>query len=854
MDELELSSSLWVRVRLAWDLIVSALRLRVRPVRRLGWLLGRDERGGVMTSAWHDVRLAARGLARTRGFTAVVVITLALGAGLNTALFSVVNAVLLRPLSYPDAQELVYVQAGQSAHDLDDVLLSGGDLRDLRSSVTAFEAVEGVAFIRQNLSGGGLPRQAEVGWVSPGFLAMLGAEPVVGRVHAPDDPPGTVVLGHATWADAFGSGPGVVGQSIQLDGRPHVIVGVLPSDFELHMPARGGVAPRVDVWKNPDSFWQNGDIWNAQGPEFGLLQVVGRLRTGASVADAQEQVNAVVVDLRAKDVRYEEAGLQATIHSLRDRVVDDVRATLMLLFGAVAVVLLIACANVANLMMVRAQGRRRELAVRMALGSPRGRVGRFLILESFVLAVVGAGAGLGIAWAFIQVVPRFAPADMPRLDGLGLDGSVLAYTMVAAVLTTLLVGLAPAWSALKTDPAAELGNARASGSGGARFRNVLVVAQVALSLILLVGAGLLTSSLAHLQNVEPGFEAADLFTFGVSIPGSQYEWPAEADRFYRDVESRVAALPGVESAGIIWPMPLGGSWSGDHEIMDGEPKPLGVVPYRLASEAYFPTAGIPLMEGRLFREGDQRFVVVVSATVAERAWPGRSPLGQTLRANPWGRGMEDFDVIGVVGDIRDVDLRSPSEGALYFDTRGWSWVDWEVHVVARSARTGETLLPEIREAVAGLDSEVPVAHPQAMEDLLAAQTASARFVLALLGVFALVAGTLAVVGLYGVVSYTVGLRRREIGIRMALGSAQATIEGMVVRRGLLLASVGVAIGVVGAVLSADLLEAMLFEVRGTDPLTIAAVAAGLGVAAALASWLPARRAGRTDPAEVLKAE
>ncbi len=793
-----------------------------------------------MKSAWHDVRLAARGLARTRGFTAVVVLTLALGAGLNTALFSVVNAVLLRPLSYPDAHELVYVQASQSAHELDDVLLSGGDLRELRSSVTAFEAVEGVAFIRQNLSGGGLPRQAEVGWVSPGFLEMLGAKPVVGRVHSPDDPPGTVVLGHATWADAFGSDPGVVGRSIQLDGRPHVIVGVMPADFELHLPARGGATPRVDLWKNPDSFWQNGDIWNAQGPEFGLLQVLGRLRTGATVADAQAQVNAVVSDLRAKDSRYEEAGFQATLHSLRDRVVDDVRATLMLLLGAVAVVLLIACANVANLMMVRAQARRRELAVRMALGSPRGRVGRFLILESFVLAVVGAAAGLGIAWAFIQVVPRLAPAEMPRLDGVGLDGSVLAYTMVAAVLTTLLVGLAPAWSALRTDPASELGNARASGRGGARFRNVLVVAQVALSLVLLVGAGLLTSSLAHLQNVEPGFEAADLFTFGVSIPGSQYEWPAEADRFYR--------------AGIIWPMPLGGSWSGDHEIVEGDPKPLGVVPYRLASEAYFPTAGIPLMEGRLFRDGDERFVVVVSAMVAERAWPGRSPLGRMLRANPWGGGMENFAVIGVVGDIRDVDLRSPSEGALYFDTRGWSWVDWEVHVVARSERPGLTLLPEIREAVAGLDAEVPVAHPQAMEELLAAQTASARFVLALLGVFALVAGTLAVVGLYGVVSYTVGLRRREIGIRMALGSAQTTIEGMVVRRGLLLASVGVVVGVVGAILSADVLEAMLFEVQATDPLTIAVVAAGLGVAAALASWLPARRAGRTDPVEALKAE
>jgi len=585
-----------------------------------------------------------------------------------------------------------------------------------------------------------------------------------------------------------------------------------------------------------------------------MLRLVGRRRAGASVADAQARVDAVMDQLHAEDERYARMGFRLTVLDLKEQVVAEVRPLLHLLLGAVGLVLLIACANVANLVLVRTRSRRRELAVRVALGSPRARLGRSLLLETLFLALGAAGVGLLLVVGFLEAVPLLAPGELPRVDAIGLDGRVLGFSVAAALVATFLVGLAPAALAVGTDPARELGNGRDGGGGGHRFRDGLVVAQVALSLVLLAGAGLLTSSLVRLQRVEPGFEPEGLFTFAVSIPGARYGWPEEAGRFYRQVEDAVAELPGVESAGVVWPMPFGGRWDTEVDVLQAEPRSLGIVPYKLATEDFFATAGVPLLEGRLFRAGDPRGVAVVSRSVAERAFPVGTAVGRTIRANPWGQGMTEFEVIGVVGDIRDAALRSEPDGAVYFDVRGWSWVDWEVHVLARTEVAAGALVPALREAVAELDPTVPVARPQPMVEGMAAQTASTRFALFLLGGLALAAGLLAVVGLYAVVSYVVGMRRREFGIRLALGAGRGAIQGMVLGRGLRLAAVGVALGVGGALLLGDLLEALLFGVTPRDPLTLVLVGLLMTASAALASWLPARRASASDPREILQAE
>lgn len=847
--ELGRGAGLARRTAMAADLARGGVRMRMR-----GWREATRTGEGWTMGLANDVRAAVRGLMQAPGLALVVVTTLALGIGLNTAVFSVVDGVLLRPLDHAAEGRLVYVQAARDAEENADALISGGDWTVLRERMDALSALEAIGSIRQTLTGAGLPRQVEVGWVSPGFLPMLGVRPALGRLFRPDDPPGTAVLSHTLWQEHLGADPDVVGRTVGLDGFRYTVVGVLPATFRLELPTRGGPLPDIDIWKNPDTYWQNGDIWNERGAGFGMLRMVGVLAPDAPLAAAQAQADGAVAVLAAQDTEYETTGFRVTVHDLRERLVADVRPTLLLLMGAVGFVLLIACANAANLLLVRGHGRVREVAVRVALGGSRWRIARLLLAESLVLAVAGSALGLGVAAAMVGVMPWFAPGDIPRLDSVALDPRAVAFAVLAALGTTFVVGLAPVLHAARTEPAAALGNARAGAGSGGRLRDGLVVVQVALSLVLLVGAGLMVSSLARVSRVDPGFDADGLFTFAVSIPSTDYDWPDEAGRYYRDVQERVAALPGVEAAGVVWPMPFGGGWGGDWQVGGDGGRSLGVVPYYLATEEYFPTAGVPLEAGRLFREGDPREVVVISEEAAGRAFPGESALGRRVRANPWGGQAVDFEVIGVVGDVRQSDPREPTRGGLYFDARTWSWVDWEVHVLARTAVPAGTLVPALRQAVAELDASVPLARPEAMEARVAEATATARFVLSLLGVFAVAAALLAVVGLYGVVSYTVGQRRRELGIRLALGSARRGIEGMVVRRGVFMAGLGVLLGTGAALLLGGILEAWLFEVRPGDPLTLVGAAAAMATAAALASWVPARRAARTDPVEVLKAE
>ena len=829
-------------VRCAFDLVGGAVRLRLRPVD-----------GAVGTGLLRDLRQSARSLFAQPLVLAVVVLTLGVGVGLNTALFSVVNAVLLRPLDFASPDRLALVTANVDMGEVTRTHFTGGDLPDLRS-VEAFADVEGAAFIQQNLSGAGHPRQVGVGWTSGGLFQLLGVDAALGRTYRPDDPMGTVVLDHDFWQSHFGGDASVLGSTVRLDGHPHTIVGVLPPGFRLELPRLG--RGDVSLWKNPDDFWQNGPLWTAQGPDFGgIVEVVGRLRAGAGLEDADAGRAAVGADWRSRWSAWEERDLKLDAELLRDEVVGDVRTPLLLLMAAVGAVLLIACANVMGILLVRTVRRRREVALRVALGASRGRIVRWLLGESLIFSLLGGTAGLVLAVAGIEAFNRWAPA-MPRGGDVGLDARVFGFALVLSLACTVLVGLLPALGASRVGGVTALAGRRTTTATGGVLRSGLVVAQIALSLVLLVGAGLLGSTLSRLAAVDPGFESEGLVTFDVSLPGARYDWPEGTNRFLTDLEDRIGALPGVEAVGVGWPMPLSGSrWSSVYQVpgsaLDAQ-DPLA--DYRVVTPGFFEALGVPFVEGRTFETSDPRRSVIVGRRIAEAAWPEGGWLGREVLANPWGGGDSTFVVVGVVEEVRSTRLRDEPIGALYFDARGWSWADWEFDVLVRTERTDSDIVPELREVVAAMDPEVPLANEARMDDLVTAQLESSRAALALMGLFSAVAGLLAFLGLYGVVAYTVKLRTRELGIRIALGAARSGAVRPILAHGLRLTLGGVALGLASAFLLSGLLRSWLFGVEPTDPSTYVLAAVGLGLLSMLAAWLPARHAARLEPMEVLRTE
>ena len=844
------------RMSASVDLIRSALRLRARPPAPGRDVRTRMERGdGWMMTIFSGLRPAARSLYRTPGFSALVLTTLAVGIGMTTALFTVVDHILLRPLVYPDADRLVYVTQGLEAQQVDHMPFSGMLVDQVRENVAQFEAVEAVAFLRQNLTGASLPAQVQIGWSSPGFLSVLGPEIVRGRLMTEDDPEGTVVLSHALWQTQFGGDPEAVGRSSQLDGQPHTVVGILGPTFDVRLPTRRSIeAPAL--WKNPDSRWANGNIWERYDTN-GLLMVVAKLTPDGTVEQANASLTALAASIRSQTPHFESAGLDLSAAPLQETVVQGVRPTILLLFGSVGLVLLIACFNVANLLLVRTHGRSREFAIRRAIGSSGARIGRLLLGESLLLALTGASLGLFVAWLALIVVQAIAPPQADWLSTVQLDGRILLFCLLAAVTTTVLVGVLPVMGASGAEPAGKLRGGRGASSGSSRVRDGLVVLQLGLSLILLVGAGLLTNSMIRLQAVDPGFDTGDLTTFSVSVPGARYAWPGPAaNDFYRAVESGALAMPGVTAAGIAWPAPFSGAaWSGSYRTAaeDSISTAQRSSRYVLVTEGFFDAIEMPIVEGRTFGEGLPREVAIISRSVAEELWPGESAIGRQVMASPWGPAVA-FEVIGLVEDARWTDLRAPAEPLIFFDTRGWSWVDWEVDVLVRSALGPAALAPGLREMVAALDSEVPVAELSSVEGNISNQMAALRFALGLVAVFAAVAALLALVGLYGVISWTVGQQRREIGIRIALGSGERRVLKQFLWKGGRLALIGTVLGLAGAMGLTRLLEAYLFGVEASDPTTLFAVAVLLGGAALLATFVPARMATRVDPVRVLSSD
>jgi len=845
----------------AWDVVKTAARLRVRALRTAPDGGGRTATRalGTLDGLRQDLRYAVRSLRRQPGFSAVAVVVLAVGIGANTTIFSVVDGVLLRPLPYEASERIgiLWHEFGDGAQNLP--VLNPLDLRDYREWSRVVEAYTMGAGDERILGTGAEARIVQVGFVEAGFFEFFGVVPLHGRTiraeeDVPDAPP-VAVLSHRLWTTAYGADPGIVGRTVSLDGEDHRVVGVLPPGFRLELPARAIFLKDAEIWTAARI-----DLADQPARNYTLFTAFGRLRPGATFAEAQEELERMEARLRERHPVHAAANLQARIVPLQDDVVKETRPALLLLFGAVGLVLVVACANVANLVLARGRSRRTELSIRAALGAGRRRVVRHVLLESAVLAGVGGAAGVAVGAAGLEAVRVLGRASLPRLDGVVLDGRVLAFAVVASGLAALIAGLVPALRAASASPAETLtgGRGGAGSRSGTRFRNGLVLAEVAVSVILLIGAGLMVRSFVSLQDVDPGFEAEGALTFRLSLPDDAYPDDESERAFYRRLEERLAGLPGVESVSAVSQLPLTGRGVLQPYAYDEETAvnwESVTADRRWIAPGFFRTVGATLLEGREFTSADlddDRWMVVIDDRLARRAFPGRSAVGERIQMRPSSVPEERryAEVIGVVSHLRLHDLARPELTQIYSPMRGGD----QFSVVVRSAGPAHELGPTVRRVVEALGPGVPVEDMATMDALVARARAPARASLVLMAVFGGVALVLAAIGLYGVLAFAVRQRTREIGIRMALGEAPARVVGSIIGRGMGLVLVATAVGVCLAAVLARFVASQLYGVDPTDPVVYLGVSAVLGLAALPACWVPARRATRIDPVEALRTE
>jgi putative ABC transport system permease protein len=809
-----------------------------------------------MTSLLADVRFGLRILWRSPAFAAVAVLTLALGTGVNTAMFGALNAVVLRPLPCADPERVVVIEGRYEGRSSGAGDTSRPDYEDWRRDAQGFAGMAAASGWTFNLTGRPEPLRLEGARVSGDFFSILGVRARLGRLVAPaDDEPGSppvAVLGHDAWQRAFGGDAAVLGRVVILNGIAHTVVGVLPPGF---------VVPGLDheLWA-PLANELTGAPRDAR-----FLVTFGRLAEGVSLAQAQASLDVVTGRLAAEhpDTNRGWGGRVVPAH---ESLVGDVRPALLLLAAAVGVVLLIACANVSNLLLARAAARRREVALRAALGASTARLARQFLAENLVLASVSSALGLALARALLPVLRALAPGDVPRLDQARLDPAVLGFTLVVALATGAGLALVPVLQARRCEllPALREGDRGGSAALRSPLRRGLVVLETALALTLLVGGGLLVRSLRNVLAVPPGFDAARVAGASVFLAPPRYRDLASQRAFVRDVLAAVETLPGVERAATVSRLPLeGGAFMLKFQIegRDVGRAEAAAASYRVVSSGYFQAMGIPVLEGRAPARTDSETsppVVIVNRTFARRFWPGESPVGRRIRWIP-----EDdpaapprwHTIVGVVGDVRSAGLAEEEGPAAYvpFSQRVLPFVR-DVSVVARAATDPGALLPSLRRALLAVDPDLPVYRARTLETVVSGSVETRRFNAALLEAFALLAFTLSMIGIYGVLSYTVGLRTREIGVRVALGASPAAVRRLVLKDGLGLAARGLALGLPLAMASSRLLEGMLFAVGPADPATLAVVSAAVFAAAALACHVPARRATRVDPTVALRHE
>lgn len=801
--------------------------------------------GGMLETLLQDARYAARALAKRPAFTAVAVLTLALGVGANTAIFSVVNAVLLRQLPYRDAERLAVIYETDPKQE-DFYPAAPANFLAWKARAHSFEDVAALSNKgwSSNLSGDGEPERLQGFQVTANLFPFLGVSPEFGRNFLPqEDRPGgerVVILSHGLWQRRFAGDRGIVGKTLTLNGAGYAVVGVMPKDFQFYQKA--------DLWA-PVAF----DAAEENNSDDHYLFAMGRLRPGITPEQARAEASAILRDSAATGQNT--TNMAGVVHA-QENLVKEVRSVLYVLLGAVGFVLLIACTNVASLMMTRAAARRKEIAIRTALGAARRRIVMQLLTESLIISLIGGGVGLLFAmWGvsfLVSGLPDYVVIGSPRLRSIGIDGSVLGFTLVVSLLTSLLFGLAPALQASKVDLNETLKEGTRTGTASSarhRLRGALVVCEVCLALVLLAGAGLMIKSLWRLSNVNPGYDPNNVLTFSIDLPGGRYKEKQQIAEFYRQAVERISALPGVVGVGAVNSLGVSSGFGIDERPpVDGARRPQAST--RFINPAYFAALRIPVVRGRVFTERDGSEatpVAVIDETLARRHFPDEDPIGKHL--NVWGASRE---IVGIVGEAKYESLSDKPSPQAYLPYTQMTWGGMTLFV--RSGLDLAALTPAIRREIGAIDKDQPVYGVTMLEESLSKSAVPRRYMSLLLAAFAALALTLAAVGLYGVMSYTVSQRTHEIGVRVALGAQRADVLKLVLRQGMVLVLMGAAVGLVAAVVLTRLMESLLYGVSATDPATFVAIVLLLAAVSLLACYIPARRATRIDPLVALKCE
>jgi putative ABC transport system permease protein len=810
-----------------------------------------------MQTLWQDLRYGARMLMKQPGFTLIAVITVALGIGANTAIFSVVNAVLLRPLPYRDAGRIVAIQ--ELGPQGNRIQVTPANFLDWRAQNTVFAQLAAIFSRQSNLANDGQAERIETAITSANFFDVFGARPQAGRLFLPADEQAghapVIVLSHKLWLRRFGGEASAVGQQLILDGKSYTVIGVAPAGFQY--------PDKTELWFPPlrlaPEINEAFDVTQTRG--FGYLSAVARLKPAVSLEQAKAEMETITARLRKQYPETNNNRFNRVV-PLQTSLVGDTSRSLWLLFGAVGCVLLIACANVANLLLARGTTRRRELAVRAALGATRGRMLRQLLTESLSLALAGGLLGLLLAWWGVDAMTRLLPANFPRLGEIALDLPALGFALLASLATAIIFGLAPAWQSARIELQEALKES-ARGSVGARrnrLRGALVTAEVALSLSLLVGAGLLFRSFLRLQAVDAGFDAGGVLTMRLAPSGTNFREDPRYIGFYQRVAEKIAAIPGVEAVGAINTLPLSKGPT-FHFRVEGEPeKPedqwLGAN-YRNVTPDYFRAMKIPIMQGRSFTERDNDsapLVVIINQAAAARDFAGQNPVGK--RVNFGGRDRSGqpiwHEIVGVAANVRSMELQDEAEPEIYTAARQDAFAG--MTFVIRASVEPASLATAVRQAAREVDPAQPVSDLRTMESVVVEAVTQPRFNLTLLGLFGGLALLLSAAGIYGVTSYAVAQRAQEIGIRKALGAQSGDVLRLVIRQAMAAVLPGVVIGLAIALASTRVMTSLLFGVSATDPLTFVAIALSLTLVALLACWIPARRATKVDPMVALRVE
>jgi len=813
--------------------------------------MGIERGANIIGDLAQDLHYGLRMLVKNPSFTIVAVLALALGIGANSAIFSVVNTVLLRPLPYKNPGRLVMLWEEATHLGFPKNTPSPANFIDWRAQNTVFEAMAAMVERSFNLTGVGEPERFDGRRVSANLFDLLGVQPQLGRAfRAEEDKPGSrvVILSNGLWQQRFGGDPRVIGQTVSLNGESYTVIGVMPGSFQF--PTR-----RDQLWV-PLAF----DAKEAASRGNHFLEVIARMKPGVTLQQAQAEMSTIAARL-AQQYPEENLRVGSVVTALQEQVVGDIKPALLVLLGAVGFVLLIACANVANLLLARAAARQKEIALRLALGAGRSRLTRQFLTESVLLAVTGGAVGLLLSIAGLRVLKTFIPDTISQAQAISIDAKVLVFTGLVALVTGIIFGLAPAMQVSHldiNDTLKEGGRDAAGGTRGNRIRALLVIGEIAVSFVLLMGAGLLINSFMHLRNLHPGFRANHLLT--MKIPLSEVKYPDKERRspFYAEVLRRVQALPGVQSAAVAGNLPL---------TYDGDSMPIGIegrtdpppdqrpdVILRVVGPGYFSTMGIPLVRGRDFREqdkADSARVVIVSEKTARHFWPGENPIGKRLKPGSTNRNIPWIEIIGVVKDVRQNDFVSEPKMQMYIPYQQLNSFAPNALVVRTNVEP-LSLTGAVRNAIWAVDKDQPVSNLRSMDEIVSEAVARQRFSMLLLGIFAALAMVLAAVGIYGVMSYSIAQRTREIGLRIALGAQKSDVLKMILRQGLRFVAAGLAIGLAASFVLTRVMASLLFGISATDPATFVSISLMLIAVALLASYIPAVRAMKIDPMLALR--